>query len=282
MLQRLSLGFATLLLAITIIAAVNTPTRNTDTSLLFASYEKRFQEGDLFMFIEWIMPADLSQLAKFSDVIVLGTVVQRVVPPPGLGIEGEVFEISVNTYLKAPEYADPQTILVSQIVGEGGNPVIQPGDECVFFLTPFYLQKPGPGVVYSLGGDYTRYFVYGGRVYSVASLNPRNVSSESLVRGEPLTTFFTRVKNMARYVYEGRCENILASVYGSKEVAYCDCWLCFFRSSYCSNCSLNHSSSTLRGGPLISYPTQSFSPGFNQFSLYALAPPTSICFPFLR
>ncbi len=196
MLKRVGIASAALLLTIIIAATLNSPIKETDPTQLFSSYAKRFEEGNTFIFIEWIMPADLTQLAKFSEVIVLGTVTQVVSPPFGLGVEGEVFEVRVNVYLKAPEYVNPRTILVSQIVGESENPLIQPGDECVFFLTPFYGQNPGPGVVYSLGGDYTRYVVYGGRVYSVSSLNPRNVSSESPISGEPLPSFLFRVRAM--------------------------------------------------------------------------------------
>jgi hypothetical protein len=194
MLRRLTIGCAALLLTITIAATINTPTRAADPSQLFASYAKRFEDGGMIMFIEWIMPAELPQLSKFSEVIVLGTVAQKVSTPVGLGIEGDVFEVKVNSYLKTPDYASPQTILVSQIFGESGNPVIQPGDQCVFFLTPFYGQEAGPGVIYSLGGDYTRYIVYGERVYSVASLNPRYASPESVLRGESLPHFLSRVR----------------------------------------------------------------------------------------
>jgi hypothetical protein len=191
MLRRVGIGFAALLLTIIIAATLNSPIKETDSSKLYASYARRFEEGNALY--EWIMPADLPQLARFSEVIVLGTVTQIVTPQSGLGVEGEAFKVSVNAYLKAPEYVDPRTILVLQIVGESRNPVIQPGDECVFFLTPFYGQNQGPGVVYSLGGDYTRYVVYGSRVYSVASLNPRNVSPESQIRGEPLPDFLFKV-----------------------------------------------------------------------------------------
>ncbi len=98
-----------------------------------------------------------------------------------------MFEVKVHSYLKAADTSS-EFILILQIVDEAGNPVVQPGDECVFFLTLHYEQKPGPGVVYSLGGHYTRYVVYEGRVYTVASLNPQN-SSELSVRSEPLTPF---------------------------------------------------------------------------------------------
>lgn len=196
MLKHLSLGSAALLLTIIIAATLNASTRDADPSQLFASYAKRFEDGGSIMFIEWIMPAELPQLAKFSDVIVLGTVTQKVASQQDFRTEGEVFEVKVNTYLKAPDYVDPKTILVSQIIGESNNPIIQPGDECVFFLTAFNGQKAGPGMIYSLGGDYTRYVVYGGRVYSVASLNPRNEPSDSLANGELLPRFLARVRAM--------------------------------------------------------------------------------------
>jgi len=196
MLKRLSIGSAVILLTIIIAATLNTPIRDTYPSKLFADYAKRFVDGGTIMFIEWIMPAELPKLAEFSDVIVLGTVTQRVNPSSDFRTEGEVFEIKVNTYLKAPDYVDPNIILISQINGESNNPIIQPGDECVFFLTAFYGQKAGPGMIYSLGGDYTRYVVYGGRVYSVAFLNPENSSSDASVIGESLPRFLARVRNM--------------------------------------------------------------------------------------
>lgn len=196
MLRRLGFGAAAILLTITIITFLNAPTRDADPSPLYASYAERFQWSG-GMEIDWVAPSELLNLAEFSDAIVHGTVIQSVERSTWLYNGCRLFEVKVHSYLKAPEYPAAKTILISQVVGESGNPVIQPGDECVFFLTLYY-QKLGSGAVYSLGGDFTRYIVYGERMYSVASLNPENVSSGSPVRGERLTSFLARVADLVK------------------------------------------------------------------------------------
>ena len=193
MLRRLSHVIAVLLLAITITSALNAKPRDTDVSQLRASYAERFKIENVVMFIEWVHPYDLPGLTDFCDAIVYGKVVQRADPPAGLRLEGSVFEVQVYSYLKEPEDANHASILICQLFGEAGNPIIRPGDECVFFLTLNYEQNPGPRAIYCLGGDYTRYVVYEGRVYTVASLNPQDSSRNS---GELLPRFMTRVKAM--------------------------------------------------------------------------------------
>ncbi len=192
--RRLYLISAVALIVISIIATLNA-TPNVDPSSLIASYSDRFKESNSKQ-IWWAIPRDLPNLVDYSDVIIHGIVTRRTEPPSGLLLDGAVFEVKVHSYLKAVDTSS-EFILILQIVGEAGNPVVQPGDECVFFVTLHYEQKPGPGVVYSLGGEYTRYVVYEERVYTVASLNPQN-SSELSIRSEPLTPFLIRVRNMVR------------------------------------------------------------------------------------
>jgi hypothetical protein len=198
MLRRLGIGATAILFTITIIATIYTPTRDIDPSPLYASYAERFQlNSGMILHIGWAAPSELVNLTEYSDAIVHGTVIKSVASPNWLYYGCRVFEVKVQSCLKSPEYSATKTILISQIVGEHGSPVIQPGDECVFCLTLNYEQKPGSVAIYSLGGDYTRYVVYGERVYSVASLDPQNVSSESLVISELLARFLTKVEALA-------------------------------------------------------------------------------------
>ena len=197
--RHLYLISAAALIAITIIATLNA-SPDVDSSPLLASYAERFDENNYYSTqIEWVAPADLPSLSKGSDVIVYGRVIQNVDTPKGLKtgvLPIRVFEVQVYSYLKNPQTINPKSILVSQVIGEHDNPLIRSGDVCVFFLGIWYDQSVGEDLVYSLGGDYTRYVVYGNRVHSVSSLNPQNSYVDVSVRGESLQYFLARVRNM--------------------------------------------------------------------------------------
>lgn len=158
------------------------------------AYADRFTAHGAY--ISWIGPYRLPKLAADATAVVYGVVVREVKPAEPLGeyLHRSVFEVSVIEYLKRPENADGARILVSQVTEEAQNPLLKPGDACVFFSILYDGVKPGKDAVYPLQGGFARYVVYHGRVFSVSSLDPRYPPG-SFEAEEAFDSFAARVRS---------------------------------------------------------------------------------------